>query len=42
MDLKKEMERGGEREREKGVCLVVEEAGPVECSEVLDGGPPKA
>lgn len=39
MDLKREME--GEREREKGVCLVGEETSPVECSEVLDGGLPK-
>lgn len=40
MDLKRNGAREGEREQ--GVCLVVEEAGPVECSEVLDGGPPKA
>lgn len=40
MDLKRDGAREGEREQ--GVCLVVEEAGPVECSEVLDGGPPKA
>lgn len=37
MDLKREMEREREWEREKGVCLVGEEASPVEFSEVLDG-----
>lgn len=30
-----------EREREKGVCPIGEEARPVECSEVLDRGLPK-